>query len=205
MTLFGEISGLRTLYLALHSHCSVFLILLSTLAFVNLICNQSSNFISLLQALLSCSLLKERHFYPPRPPASISHPTPTQVPLGPASRPALSGLFFPHRYYHFHPVSVHQGTAMGLVPIALSIPLSCSLGVSFSEPPQDLSLDPQGNPGASPAHDPTVYLQTLRQREEMRLSAEDGHCSYVLSYFRVCKSTVAFQLDFWLCGAVVLV
>lgn len=86
---------------------------------------------------------------------------------------------------------------MGLVPNALSIPSSCSLGVSFSEPPQDLSLNPRGsgiggNPGASPAHDPTVHLQTLREREGMRLSAEGGHCSYVLSYFRVCKSTVAF-------------
>lgn len=132
------------------------------------------------------------HFYP-----LVSHPTPIQVPLGSASRPALSGLFFPHRYYHFHPVSVHQGTARGLVPTALSILSSCSPGVSFSEPPQDLSLNPRGsgiggNPGASPAHDPTVHLQTLRQREGTRLSAE-GVLAHMYCHISEC---VRAQLHF---------
>lgn len=176
----GRFSRLKRLYHTLHFHCSVSLVLLFTSAFVNLICILSSNLIFLLPAL---SFASERassspyvlHFY-----ALVSHPTPSRFLW------ALH-LDLPFLDYSSHTDTIISIRAQSLVPTALSIPSSCSPGVSFSEPDQDLSLNPQGsgiggNPGASLAHDLTVHLQTLRQTEAV---CRGGHCSYVLSCFRV--------------------
>lgn len=175
------------MYLTLHFHCSVFLILLSILGLCqpnlqpNLQFHHSfpSPFIMLASERASSFSYLPSFFYVHFSPVS-------PVSSRPCFQTCPFSIILPTQIPSFLILSsAHQGMTVGLVPTALSIPPSYSLRVSTSDPPQDLTLCPQGyrirgNPRAFPAHDCTVHLRTLRHREVMMLSAEDSHCSPVL-------------------------